>query len=212
MENLDEISNAIIKGDGDTALELTKAALDKSVPAKDILDHGLIPGIQKVGDLFETGEYFLPELLMGGDAMTKALELLEPILAKGDTPHTGRFLIATVKDDVHDIGKNILVMMLKGNGWDVTDLGVDIPPEEFCSAVEKGDFDILGLSSLLTMTMDRSAETIDALKTAGLRDRIKIMVGGAPVTREWADKVGADGYAADAPAAVRIAATLVGKS
>jgi len=212
MVNLDEISKAIIRGDGDRALELTKAALDETVPAREILDNGLVPGIQKVGDLFETGEYFLPELVMAGDAMTRSLELIEPILGKGDALRIGKFLIATVKDDVHDIGKNIVVMMLKGNGWEVTDLGVDIPPEEFCSVVEKGDYNIVGLSSLLTMTMDRAAETIEALKDAGLRDRIKIMVGGAPVTREWADKVGADGYAPDAPGAVKIAAALVGKS
>jgi len=212
MVNLDEISKAIIRGDGDAALELTKAALDETVPAREILDNGLVPGIQRVGDLFEAGEYYLPELVVAGDAMTRALELIEPMLGKGDTLRIGKFLIGTVKDDVHDIGKNILVMMLRGNGWEVTDLGVDIPPEEFCSALEKGDFDILGLSALLTMTMDRAAETIDTLKAAGLRDKIKIMVGGAPVTREWADKVGASGYAADAPAAVKVAAALVGKS
>jgi 5-methyltetrahydrofolate--homocysteine methyltransferase len=210
MVNLDEISRAIIEGDGDKSLELTKLALDERVPAKQILDNGLVPGIQRVGDLFESGEYYLPELVMAGDAMTKALEVIEPILARGDTPRIGKFLIGTVKDDVHDIGKNIVVMMLKGNGWEVTDLGVDIPPEEFCAAVEKDDYHILGLSSLLTMTMDRAAETIQALESAGLRHKIKVMVGGAPVTQGWADKVGADGYASDAPGAVKVAASLVG--
>ncbi len=212
MANLDEISKAIIKGEGVKVLTLTQATLDAGVPAKEILDNALVPGIQKVGDLFEKGEYFLPELVMAGSTMTRVLELLEPILAKGDTPHVGKFLIGTVKDDVHDIGKNIFVMMLRGNGWKVTDLGVDIAPEEFCSMVEKGDFNVLGLSSLLTMTMARSAETIDALKAAGLRDKVKIMVGGAPVTQEWTDKVGADGYAADAPTAVKVAASLLRKS
>jgi len=212
MVNLDEISRAIIRGDGDKALQLTNVALDERVPAKQILDNGLVPGIQRVGDLFESGEYYLPELVMAGDAMTRALELIDPILGKGDTPRIGKFLIGTVKDDVHDIGKNIVVMMLKGNGWEVTDLGVDIPPEEFCSAVEKGHYNILGLSALLTMTMDRAGETIEALKAAGLRSKIKIMVGGAPVTQGWANKVGADGYAPDAPGAVKVAAALVGKS
>ena len=211
MVNLEEISRAIIRGDGDKVLGLTKLALDERVPAKQILDNGLVPGIQRVGDLFESGEYYLPELVMAGDAMTKALELIEPILAQGDTPRIGKYLIGTVKDDVHDIGKNIVVMMLKGNGWEVTDLGVDIPPEEFCAAVEKDDYNVLGLSALLTMTMDRAGETIEALKAAGLRDRIKIMVGGAPVTQGWANKVGADGYAPDAPGAVKVAAALVGK-
>lgn len=212
MVNLDEISKAIIRGDGDKALQLTKVALEERVTAKQILDNGLVPGIQRVGDLFESGEYYLPELVMAGDAMTKALELIEPILGKGDTPRIGKYLIGTVKDDVHDIGKNIVVMMLKGNGWEVTDLGVDIPPEEFCSAVEKGDYNILGLSALLTMTMDRAEETIQALDSARLRHKIKIMVGGAPVTQEWVDKVGADGYASDAPGAVKVAAALVGNS
>ncbi len=211
MVNLGEMSKAIIEGDGDKVLELTKLALDERVPAKEILDNGLVPGIQRVGDLFETGEYYLPELVMAGDAMTKALELIEPILGQGDTPRIGKFLIGTVKDDVHDIGKNIVVMMLKGNGWEVTDLGVDIPPEEFCLAVERGHYNILGLSALLTMTMDRAAEAIQALTAAGLRHKIKIMVGGAPVTQGWADKVGADGYASDAPGAVKVAAALVGK-
>jgi len=121
-------------------------------------------------------------------------------------------LIGTAQGDVHDIGKNIVIMMLKGNGWEVTDLGVDVSSEEFCSAVEEGDFDILGMSSLLTMTMTNSAKTIDALKTAGLRDKVKVMVGGAPVTQEWADKIGADGYAPDASTAVKLAVALAGES
>lgn len=211
MVNLNEISKGIIEGDSDAVLELTKAALDANVPAKEILDNGLIPGLRKVGDLFETGEYFLPELLVSGEAASRAVELLEPLLSKGDTPPAGKYLIGTVQGDVHDLGKNIVIMMLKGNGWEVTDLGVDVSPEEFCSVVDKGDFDILGMSSLLTMTMPSTAKTIDALKTAGLRDRVKVMVGGAPITKEWADKIGADGYAPDASATVKIAVALVRK-
>jgi len=211
MVNLNEISKGIIAGDSNAVLELTKAALDANVPAKEILNKGLIPGLKKVGDLFETGEYFLPELLISGEAASRAVELLEPVLSKGDTPPAGKYLIGTIQGDVHDIGKNIVIMMLKGNGWEVTDLGVDVSPEEFCSAVDKGDFDILGMSSLLTMTMPNTAKTIDALKTAGLRDKVKVMVGGAPVTQEWADTIGADGYAADASAAVKIAVALVGE-
>jgi len=212
MVNLNEISKGIIEGDRNAVLELTKAALDANVPAKEILNKGLIPGLKKVGDLFETGEYFLPELLISGEAASRAVELLEPVLSKGNIPHTGKYLIGTVQGDVHDIGKNIVIMMLKGNGWEVTDLGVDVSPEEFCSVVDKGDFDILGMSSLLTMTMPNTAKTIVALKTAGLRDKVKVMVGGAPVTQEWADTIGADGYAPDASAAVKIATALVGES
>lgn len=212
MVNLNEISKGIIDGDRNAVLELTKAALDANVPAKEILNNGLIPGLKKVGDLFETGDYFLPELLISGEAALRAVELLEPVLSKGDAPPAGKYLIGTAQGDVHDIGKNIVIMMLKGNGWEVTDLGVDVSPEEFCSAVDKGDFDILGMSSLLTMTMPNTAKTINALKTAGLRDRVKVMVGGAPVTQEWADKIGADGYAPDASAAVKIALALAGES
>ena len=212
MTNFSEIKKSVVQGDCDKVLELTKVALDCNVPAKEILDKGLIPGITKVGNLFETGEYFLPELLVSGEAMSAAVELLEPILSKANVPRTGKYLIGTAQGDVHDIGKNIVIMMLRGNGWEVTDLGVDVSPEDFCSAVDKGDFDILGMSSLLTMTMPNSAKTIDALKTAGLREKVKVMVGGAPVTQDWADKIGADGYAPDAPSAVRIARALIGES
>ena len=211
MINLHQVSKSVIDGDTTKVLELTKAALDGKVPAKEILDKGLIPGIGKVGDLFEAGDYFLPELLVSGEAVTRALELLEPLLSKGDTSQRGKYLIGTVEGDVHSIGKNIVAMMLRGNGWKVTDLGVSVPLEEFCSAVDKGSFQILGLSSLLTMTMPNVTKTIDALKAAGLRDKVKIMVGGAPVTQEWADKTGADGYAPNAVAAIELAATLIRK-
>ena len=212
MVNLDELGKAVMEGDGDAAFELTKKALAANVPANEILDKSLIPGLQKVGDLFGKGEYFLPELIVSGDAVSKTLELLEPILSKEGTPSMGKFLIGTVQGDVHDLGKNIVVMMLKGNGWKVTDLGVDVSPEDFCSAVDEGDFQILGLSSLLTMTMPNTASTIEVLKAAGLRDKVKIMVGGAPVTPDWADKIGADAYARDGPTAAKVAAALVGKS
>jgi len=212
MNNFSEIKESVVQGNCDKVLEMTKVALDSNVPAKEILDKGLIPGIMKVGDLFETGEYFLPELLVSGEAMSGAVELLGPILSKAHIPPAGKYLIGTVQGDVHDIGKNIVLMMLKGNGWDVTDIGVDVSPEEFCSAVEKGDFQILGLSSLLSTTMSSTVKTINALKAAGLRDKVKVMVGGAPVTQEWADKIRADGYAPDAPSAVRIARVLIGKS
>jgi 5-methyltetrahydrofolate--homocysteine methyltransferase len=212
VTDLNKISNAIVDGEGDVALDLTKKAIDADIPANEILDKGVIPGLQKVGDLFGKGEYFLPELIVSGEAATNALELLEPILSKGGAPSRGKFAIGTVEGDVHSIGKNIVIMMLKGNGWDVTDLGVDVSPEEFCTAVENGDFQIIGLSSLLTMTMPNSAKTIESLKAAGLRDKVKVMVGGAPVTQEWADKIGADAYAKDGPAVVKVAADLLGKS
>jgi len=206
-----EISKSIIEGDPAKAKELVKAALAENIPARDILDKGLVPGIRKVGELFGTGQYFLPELIVSGKAMSQATEILEPELVKADVPPVGKYAIGTVKGDVHDIGKNIVIMMLKGNGWEVTDLGVDVPPEVFCSAVEKGDFQIVGLSALLSTTMPAAVETIEALKEAGLRDKVKIMVGGAPITKEWAAMIGADGYASDASEAVRVAEALVGK-
>jgi len=212
MVNLAELSKAIINGDSDAAFEMTKKALDANIPASEILDKGLIPGLREVGDLFEKGEYFLPELIVSGDAVVQALELLEPILGKEDASHMGKYLIGTVQGDVHDLGKNIVIMMLRGNGWEVTDLGVDVSPEEFCAAVDKEDFQILGMSSLLTMTMPSAARTIELLKAAGLRNKVKVMVGGAPTTPDWAEKIGADAHAKDGPTAAKVAAALVGKS
>ncbi len=209
MVNLNELNKAVVEGDSRAVLELTRTALGAKVPAKKILDEGLIPGIQKVGNLFAAGEYFLPELLVSGKAMSGALEILEPELTKADVPPKGKFLIGTVQGDIHTVGKDIVAMMLRGNGWEVTDLGVGLPPEAFCSEVEKGNYDLLGLSALLTMTMPAAAETIEALKKAGLRDKIKVMVGGAPTTQKWADEIGADGYGSNASEAVEVAATLV---
>ncbi len=212
MVNFDELSQAIIAGDTDASFELTKQALAAEIPAAEILGQGLIPGLRRVGDLFESGEYFLPELIVSGDAAARALEVLEPVLRQKGSPYMGRFLIGTVKGDIHDLGKNIVTMMLRGNGWDVTDLGVDVSPEDFCSAAAQGDYDIIGLSSLLTMTMPKVAETITALEAAGLRDKAKIMVGGAPTTPAWAEEIGADAHAKDGPTAALVAAKLIGKS
>ena len=212
MTVFSEISRGLIEGNDDVVIELIKKALDGNTPAKGILDEGIIPGLRQVGDLFEKGEYFLPELIVSGEAATKALELLQPILEKSGTASKGKFAIGTVQGDIHDIGKNIVIMMLKGSGWEVMDLGVDVSPEDFCSAVAEGDFQILGLSSLLTMTMPTTVRTIEALKAAGLRSKVKIMVGGAPATKQWADEIGADGWADGAPNAVEVAAALIGKS
>lgn len=212
MVDLSRISNSVVDGDEAAVYQLTEEALAANVPASEILDKGLVPGLQKVGDLFEEGEYFLPELIVSGDAVSQALELLEPMFRKGDAPSKGKYLIGTVQGDVHDLGKDVVVMMLKGNGWEVTDLGVDVSPEEFCSAVKEGDYHILGMSSLLTMTMPNAARTVEALKAAGLRNKVKIMVGGAPTTPEWAAKIGADAHAKDGPTAAKVASALVGKS
>ncbi len=212
MVHLEELSEAIIKGDTDASFALAQEALSAGIPAAEILGQGLIPGLRRVGDLFEGGEYFLPELIVAGDAAARALGLLEPVLGQAGAPFMGKFLIGTVKGDIHDLGKNIVTMMLKGNGWEVADLGVDVSAEEFCSAVAQGDYDIIGLSSLLTMTMPKAAETIAALEAAGLRGKAKVMVGGAPTTAAWAEEIGADAHAKDAPTAALVAAKLIGKT
>ena len=212
MVSFESIIKAVTGGNGNLAYELTQNALDDGIPPNDILDKGLVPGLQVVGDQFENGDFFLPELIVAGDAVSKALELLDPILGKEGAALKGKFLIGTVKGDIHDLGKNIVIMMLKGNGWDVTDLGVDISPDEFCTAVAEGGYDVLGLSSLLTMTMPNAADTISALETNGLRDKIKVMVGGAPTKAEWAEKIGADAHAKDGPSAARVAAELIAKT
>jgi 5-methyltetrahydrofolate--homocysteine methyltransferase len=142
--------------------------------------------------------------------MKAAVDELEPVLGRAGISSTGRYLIGTVQGDVHDIGKNIVIMMLEGNGWEVTDLGVDVSPEQFCDAVQEGNFDIVGMSALLTTTMVKQAETIKAFQTIGLKEIIKVMIGGAPVTQDYAEEIGADAYAADAVEAVRKAASLIG--
>ena len=212
MVNLEELCQAVVSGDIDVAEALTKKAIESKVTIGDILNRGLVPGLRQVGELFEKGEYYLPELIVSGDAVAKALEHLEPLMGQEGASYMGKYLIGTVQGDVHDLGKNIVIMMLRGNGWEVTDLGVDVSPEEFCSAVSTSNCDILGMSSLLTMTMTNAARTIESLKAAGLRDRVNVMVGGAPTTSEWAEKIGADAHAKDGPTAAIVAARLVGKS
>jgi len=212
MIDFGEISKGVIEGDVSGTVAKTKAALSENIAAKDILDKGIFPGLDEVGDLFSEGEYYFPELMMTGEVVKVVLEVLKPELLSKKVPSLGKFLIGTVLGDMHDIGKNIVTMFLEANGWDVTDLGTDNPPEKFCGAVEKGDFDIIGLSALLTMTMPMMGQTINALKEAGLRDKVKVMVGGVSVTQDYADQIGADAYGKDVADAVKKAKQLVGKS
>ena len=204
-----ELANSVVQGDALRATELARRALDERIPAKEILDNGLLPAMDRVGGSFEAGEIFLPELLMAGDAMKAAIGLLRPELSKKGASYIGKYVIGAVQGDLHDIGKNIVGLMLEGNGWEVVDLGIDVSSEKFCDVVEKGSFDILGLSALLTFTMSEMAETTNALKASGLRDRIKLMIGGAPVTQAFADRIGADAYAKDAVEAVAKARSLL---
>ncbi len=212
MIKLKKISANIINGDVAQTIKETQAALENKIPAKAILDKGLLPGIEFVGERFANGQMYFPELVMAGEAMKGAMEILEPELLKKDVSRTGKFLIGTVKDDIHDIGKNIVSMFLQANGWDVTDLGNDISPERFRDEVQKGNYDILGLSALLTITMPMIGQTIDILKKAGLRDKIKIMIGGATVNEAFCKQVEADAYGSDAVDAVKKARKLVAET
>jgi len=205
MVDLNDIARSLIDMDIARTEQHTRAAIEANVPATEIMDKGIVAAMQVIGERFEKGEIFLPELLMSGEAARTSLNLVRPQLSQesGAKPFGGRAAIGTVQGDVHDIGKNIVIMMLEANGWEVTDLGVDVPPDDFCTAVRENDFQILGLSALLTVTMPAQEQTIQALKAAGLRDKIKVAIGGAPVTQGFADQIGADCYATDAADAVR---------
>jgi len=211
MINFDELTRAVVGGDSDASIELAQKAMDMGISATEILNRGLLPGIEIVGEQFEKQEIFFPELLMAADTMKAAVALLRPELSKSKTPPIGKYVIGTVEGDAHDIGKNLVKMMLEQNGWEVTDLGTDVPTEKFCSVIEEGNFDILGLSALLTVTMHVMDDIIKALKATGLRDKVKIMVGGAPVTQSFTDQIGADAYAKDAVEAARKAKSLVNR-
>ncbi|MBN2138218.1 MAG: corrinoid protein [Sedimentisphaerales bacterium] len=207
MADLKALAEAVIKGDQNTAVEITKTAIGEGTPAKSILDEGLIAGMDVIGARFKKNEVYIPEVLIAARAMKMAMEILEPELAKAGVEPVGRFLIGTVQGDLHDIGKNLVAMMLKGAGFEVIDLGVDIGPDKFVEQAKAADAQLIGMSALLTTTMPAMEKTITALKKAGID--AKILVGGAPVTQDYADRVGAHGYAADAASAVDLAKALV---
>ena len=209
---IEDIQQAIIDLEEDKTAELTQEAIDKDLNPLVILQEGLTEGVRTVGDKFGRGEVFLPELAMSADCMKAGVELVEPLLDEmdlGDEDTAGKVVIGTVDEDIHNIGKNILITMLKANGFDVIDLGVEIPNEDFVEAVKDEDPDILGMSALMTMTMDHQEEVIDLLEEEGVRDDVKVMVGGAPTSEEWRDEIGADGYADNADAAVQEAIELL---
>lgn len=208
-----KLTNSLVDGDPDVTFEATKEALAAGIEPMAIIKEGLIPGMNIVGEKFSCGEYFLPDLIIAADGMQKAMTLLEPELLKRQQAieSAGTVLLGTVKGDIHEIGKSLVGTMLTANGFKVHDLGVDVPTETFVAKVQEMKPDILGLSALLTTTMVMQREVIKALAEAGIRDQVKVMVGGAPVTRSWAEEIGADGYAEDAMGAVQIARQLVGK-
>jgi 5-methyltetrahydrofolate--homocysteine methyltransferase len=207
MADLNALADAVIKGDQNIAMEITKSALEEGTAAKDVLDKGLIAGMEVVGRRFKNNEVYIPEVLISARAMKMAMELLEPELVKAGVEPVGKFMIGTVQGDLHDIGKNLVAMMLKGAGFEVIDLGVDVLPEKFIEQAKATNVHLIGMSALLTTTMPGIEKTVKALKESGLS--AKIMIGGAPVTQDYANKVGADGYAADAASAVDIAKGLV---
>ena len=211
MFKFEEIIQSLTSLDIGRTEALAKAALEEGVPAIEILNRGLVPGMQIVGERFRNGEIYLPEVLVVGKAMKGAMALLKPAFKREGAPRRGKVAIGTVKDDIHDIGKNLVIMMLEGNGWEVVDLGINVAAEQFCDAVQERAPDILGLSALLTMTEPRLKEVIDALEARGLRRKVKVMVGGAVVTQDYADEIGADGYAPDAVQAVELAGRLMSR-
>jgi 5-methyltetrahydrofolate--homocysteine methyltransferase len=207
-ETLEEISAAVIEGDLDEIEDLTEDALDDGLSAEEILNKGLMPGMDHVGVEFRAGNMFVPEVLRSARTMQGSMDILKPLLAESGVALAGKVLLGTVKGDLHDIGKNLVGMMCEGAGFEVKDIGKDVAPEAFVEAVKTFEPDVLGMSALLTTTMRAMESTIQVLQEAGVRDSVKIMVGGAPVTQAFADQIGADGYASNAASAADLAKTL----
>jgi 5-methyltetrahydrofolate--homocysteine methyltransferase len=208
--SLEAIYEAVLKGDAGTTEAEVKATLDAGTPPEDVLYKACIPAMEEVGRLFEEGEKFVPEMLISARAMQRAMGLLKPLLLQADIKTVGTVVVGTVAGDLHDIGKNLVGMMLEGSGFEVIDLGTDVGPQAFVDAVREHEPQVIGMSALLTTTMPSMGATVEALKEAGLRENVKVMIGGAPITQDFADKIGADGFAPDASSASRKAKELVG--
>jgi len=210
-EILSEISTAVIEGNLDDMQGLTHDALEQGLDPKEILDNGLMPGMDHVGVEFKAGNMFVPEVLRSARAMHASMDILKPLLAESGVEMVGKLLVGTVKGDLHDIGKNLVAMMCEGAGFEIKDLGKDVTPEKFVEGVKEFEPHIVGMSALLTTTMRSMEHTIKALEEAGVRDKVKIMIGGAPVTQDFANQIGADGYASNAAAAADMAKQFVAK-
>ncbi len=211
-QDVKPIYDGILKGDMAGVEDSINRAIGNNLSPETILKEGLIAAMAEVGHRFETGEYFVPEMLVAARAMQKGLVILKPLLVESDIKPAGRIAIGTVKGDLHDIGKNLVSMMLEGAGFEIDDLGVDVPPEKFVAAAKTGDVDIIAMSALLTTTMTGMKTTIDAIKESGLADSVKVIIGGAPITGAYANEIGANGYAADAGRAATLALKLMGKA
>ncbi len=208
MADLQLITETLITGDAEKLQELVQAAVDAGVPANEILQKGLIAGMDIVGEKMESGDMFIPEVLMSARAMSISVEILKPLLAAGEGASAGKVVIGTVKGDLHDIGKNLVVMMMESAGFEVIDLGVDVDPAKFVEAIKENKPSIVGLSALLTTTMPMMRKSIESIEESGLREGLKIIVGGAPVNQAFADEIGADGYAPDAGSASKMAKSM----
>ena len=206
---LEPIFAGILEGNQNMVRENVQIAVDAGIAPEVILQQGLIPAMTEVGRLFEIGEYFVPEMLIAARAMQAGLAILKPRLVAANIAAAGKVVIGTVQGDLHDIGKNLVAMMMEGAGFEIVDLGTDVSPEKFVAAARDHNANLMALSALLTTTMPKMEATIKAVQEAGIRDQVKVMIGGAPVTQGYADKIGADGYAADASRAASLAKTLV---
>lgn len=209
MAELNKLYEAVLNGDAKTAAAVTKEALEEGVSPIDLVNQYMVPAMDEVGRRYECEEYFVPELLLAARAMKASMDLIRPLLASSGAQPAGRVVIGTVKGDLHDIGKNLVAALLEGGGFEVIDLGADVPPEKFVRAVQERQANIVCLSALLTVTMPAMRTTIETLKEAGLRDKVKVLVGGAPVTQKYAEEIGADGYGENASEAVTLARRLV---
>ena len=209
MIDLSALAENLIRGEAEEVKELTQKALDEGISPGEILNEGLIKGMSVVGEKFKNNEFYVPEVLIAARAMHAGMDILKPALASSGVQPVGIVILGTVKGDLHDIGKNLVAMMLEGAGFEVNDLGIDVPPEKFVEAVKEGG-DVVAMSALLTTTMTAMKTTLEALEEAGVKDKVKTLIGGAPVTQNYADEIGADGYARDAASAADKAKELIG--
>ena len=206
----EDIYEGILDGDMEAVEEATEAALAEKIGAKELLFDAMIPAMTEVGRLFEINEYYVPEMLIAARAMKAGLAIIKPELVASDYEPLGKVVLGTVKGDLHDIGKNLVAIMVEGAGFEVIDKGVDVSPQDFVQAAIENDAQIIGLSALLTTTMPSMKETIEVLQESGYRDKIKVIIGGAPVTQKYADEIGADGYSRDAAGAAQLCKALLG--
>jgi 5-methyltetrahydrofolate--homocysteine methyltransferase len=209
-EIFEKLSTAVLEGDAEKTHKLVERGLKKGLSPKEILDNGLIVGMDEVGARFKRADMFVPEVLMSADSMAAGMEILRPLLAESGAEMLGKILMGTVKGDLHDIGKNLVSMLCEGAGFEIVDIGFNVEPEKFIEAIKEHQPQVVGMSAMLTTTMRAMGQTIKAIEEAGLRDKVKIMVGGAPVDKDFADVIGADGYGSNAPSGADLAKQLVG--